>query len=172
MRRIRQCDFASLLKVFDQENAEKDQRIRKQSGEIDKWPRDRFGEADIHFKGEWYEYEFNQADLTRIRLHLNKDFAIPVEGMTLQDAETNFLNSAWFKAGGAGQLPLNTHLWLASKWFESAWEHKQMLHPDGCFILLDGIHRVLAWAHSRRSSVLVFIAGNPEESVPSLNATI
>lgn len=164
MRRIRQLDFPSLLEAFEQENAEKDQRVKAELGHIDQWLRERFKEANDNFNGEWYEYEFDQADLTRVRLHFNCDFAIPREGMMLRDAEAHFLNSDWFRAGKAERLPINTHLWLASRYYNNGGpEYKDMIDHDGCFILLDGIHRSLAWAHSGLPRMLVFMAGSPKE---------
>src|SRR6266700_1301831 len=166
MRRIRQCEFANLLKVFDQENTEKDQRVKAQFGHIDKWPRERFEEANAHFKGEWYEYELQPPDLTHIRLHFNCDFAIPREGMMLRDALNQQEFKKWVSEGKAEKFPRDTHLWLASSYYNNGGpEYKDMIAHDGRFILLDGIHRTLAWAHSRLPSVLVFMAGSPKENI-------
>jgi hypothetical protein len=159
MRWIKKCEFANLLKVFNQENAEKDSR----DATGDRWPRDRFGEFNAHFKGEWYEYEFEQADLARIRLHFNSEFAIPRGGMMLRDALNQQEFRKWFSDGKAGKFPRGTHLWLASSYYNNGGpEYKDMIDHDGCFILLDGYHRSLAWAYLRMPSVLVFMAGSPK----------
>jgi hypothetical protein len=160
MRRIRSCNYPDLLNIFTTENAEKDSR---NNGRIDDWPRHRFQEANAEFSGEWYEYEFDQADLSRIRIHWNKEFETPLTGMMLRDALSLPKFKAWVSDGKAARLPLGTHLWLASRWFNNGGvDYKDMTDTDGCFMLLDGVHRSLAWAHLGIQSVLAFVAGNPE----------
>ena len=160
MRFLKRCDYNYVLEVFDQENAEKDAR---RSDMIDGWPRDRFREANDRFKGEWYEYEFNRGDLALIRLHYNIEFGIPRQGMMVRDALNLPAFKQWVADGKDQLLPRNSHLWLASKWFNNNGpEYKDMIDHTGCFIVLDGLHRTLAWVNSGVQSVLVFIAGNPD----------
>lgn len=163
MRPIKEWEYANLLGVFERENAEKDQRVKTQLGHVDQWPRDRFQEANARFKGEWHEYEFEQADLARIRLHLNTDFDIPKEGMMLRDALKQPKVETWIRDGQFERFPHGTHLWLGSSYYNNGGpEYKDMKDHDGCFILLDGIHRCLDWARLGLPSVLVFMAGSPE----------
>ena len=43
----------------------------------------------------------------------------------------------------------------------SAEEYRLLKDHEGHFITPDGIHRLLAWASSRKEPVLAFIAGQP-----------
>lgn len=160
MIEIRKCDFDSLLTEFAKENAEKDVRS---VGKIDSWARDRFTEANAEFHGEWYEYEFDQSDLARIRLHMNYEFDIPASGMMVRDAVGLPRFHQWVSDGKDKAFPRDTHLWLASHWYNNGGpDYRDMIEHEGCFILLDGIHRTLAWVNANVQTVRVFIAGKPD----------
>lgn len=160
MNRIRRCEFAELMAAFARENAVKDARYGDKG---DDWPRHRFEEANRHFNGEWYEYQFSQADLARIRLQWNSEFGIPPQGMMVRDALKLPAFGQWLAQGKDRAFPQDSHLWLAAKWFNNGGpDYRDMVDCSGRFIVLDGLHRTLAWVSSGLQSVLVFIAGNPD----------
>ena len=153
--------YPDLLKIFDEENKVKDGRYAN-SPDKDSWPRQRIDEANLQF-GEWNEYELSHAELLGVRLHWNRDFGIPEEGMTVVDAIELKFGRDWIAQGKAKDLPDDSHIWLAiSPLISGPTEHQRLKGYDGHLVVLDGIHRIVAWASAGKDPVLAFIAGKPE----------
>jgi|SRR6266850_6348866 len=152
--------YPDLLKIFDEENKVKDGRYAN-NPEKDSWPRQVFNIAHLQF-GEWNEYELSHAELLGIRLHWNKDFGIPEEGITVFNAIQLKSVLDWIAEGKAKDLPDDSHIWLASSPLTSGpTEHQLLKGYDGHLVVLDGIHRIVAWAMVGKEPVLAFIAGKP-----------
>jgi hypothetical protein len=158
MRLLGPKSYQDLLKIFGDENKFKDAWYP--TAIKDSWPRDRFDEANLQF-GEWNEYELSSIEILDVKLHWNKQFGVPEEGMTVAEALQMRAVQDWIARGGHKDLP-NSHIWLAAKVLvnSSAPEYRLLKDHEGHLITLDGIHRLLAWASSGKEPVLAFIAGN------------
>jgi len=155
---------AYVLKVFDEENKVKDGWYPN-NPEKDSYPRQAFNKAHLQF-GEWNEYELSHAELLCVRLHWNTDFGIPKEGMTVVDAIQLKAVRDWIAAGKAKVLPDNSHIWLADRpLVNGPCEHRLLKGYDGHLVVLDGIHRIVAWAVTGKEPVLAFIAGKPPNEI-------
>jgi hypothetical protein len=162
MKLIGSKSYPDLLKIFDEENKVKDARYPTCPNR-DSWPRHRFKEANLQF-GEWNEYELSHDELLAVVLHWNTDFGIPEHGMIVVDAIQ--LNSVrdWIAEGKARDLPEQSHIWLASSPLRPGPdEHQRLRGYDGHLVVLDGIHRIVAWASVGKEPVLAFIAGKPAD---------
>ena len=149
------------MSIFDEENKVKDGWYQN-SPDKDSWARQRFNEANSQF-GEWHEYELSHAELLGVRLHWNKHFGIPEEGMTVVDAIRLKTVRDWIAEGKAKDLPDDSHIWLAgSPLMSGPIEHQRLKDYDGHLVVLDGIHRILAWASAGKEPVLAFIAGTAQ----------
>jgi hypothetical protein len=165
MKLIGPKSYTDVLKIFDEENKFKDGWYSPE--QKDTWPRGRFDEANAQFNGEWYEYELSSADMLNIKLPWNKEFMIPEKGMAVQEALQLPLVKAWIAGGDCPNYPRSTHVWLASKilLITSAQEYKLMKNHDRHLINLDGVHRLLVWAHLNLT-ISAFIAGRPSNEEP------
>ncbi len=161
MKLLRSKLYPDLVKSFDEENKVKDGRY-PDDADKDSWPRHRINEANVQF-GEWGEYELSHAELLDVRLHWNQDFGIPEEGMTVVNAIQLRSVGDWIAKGKANVLPGDSHIWLAvSPLTSGPREHKFLRGYEGHLVVLDGIHRIVAWASERKEPVLAFIAGRSE----------
>ena len=152
--------YPELLKIFDEENKVKDQRYPDKPNK-DSWPRDRFEEANLQL-GEWGEYELSHAELLNVRLHWNQEFGIPESGMTVVDAVQLKAVKDWIAEGKAKDLPADSHIWLAVSPLKGGpTEHNSLRGHEGRLVVLDGIHRIVAWASKGKEPVLAFIASKP-----------
>jgi hypothetical protein len=162
MRLLGPKSFPDLLNIFDEENTVKDRRYPDVK---DTWPRGRFDEANSQF-GDWNEIELSHTDLLAVKLHWHikgDDFGIPEEGMTVAEALRLDDVQNWI---ATGKVYAESHIWLASEILRntSAKEYKLLKNYDGHLILLDGLHRVLAWAALGKQSTFAFIAGKPPQN--------
>jgi len=153
--------YPDLVKIFDNENKVKDERYPDEP-DRDSWPRHRINEANLQF-GEWGEYELSHAELLNVRLHWNRDFGIPEDGMTAVDAIRLTSVRDWIAEGKVKDLPGDSHIWLAVSPLKSGpVEHQRLKGYEGHIVVLDGIHRIVAWATEGKEPVLAFIAGKAE----------
>jgi hypothetical protein len=161
MKSLESKFYPDLLRIFEEENKVKDGRYPDEPDK-DSWPRHRFNEANLQF-GEWGEYELSHAELLKVRLHWNRDFGIPEEGMTVVDAIQPKSVREWIAEGKAKDLPDDSHIWLVvSPLIGGPIEHQRLKGYEGHLVVLDGIHRIVAWASVGKEPVLAFIAGNSE----------
>jgi len=161
MKLIGSKSYPDLLEIFEEENKVKDRSYPNNSNK-DSWPRDRFKDANSQFGGEWNEYELSYHDLLAVRLHWNRDFGIPQEGMTVVDAIQLESVRNWIAEGKAADLREGSHIWLAgSPLANGPIEHRLLRGYEGRLVVLDGIHRIVAWATAAKEPVLAFIAGIP-----------
>ena len=164
MRLIESKPYPELQKIFDEENKVKDAWYPN-SPDKDSYPRQAFEAANLQF-GEWNEYELSHAELLDIRLIWNKEFGIPQEGMTVVEAIQLKAVQDWIAQGRGKDLPVHSHIWLAcSPLLNGPCEHKLIRGYDGHLVVLDGIHRIVAWASAGKESVLAFIAGKPPNGI-------
>ena len=155
--------YAEVLRVFGEENKHKDSWY--DGPEKDSWPRGRFAEANAQFNEQWCECELTPADVLRVKLPWNNEFEIPKEGMLVEAALKLSRVKTWIDEGSYAIYPHNTHVVLASRVLvnTSSVEQQFMRDHDGYLIHLDGLHRLLAWAHLK-FNVLAFLAGPPPET--------
>ena len=152
--------YPDLLKIFDEENKFKDGWYPN-SPDKDSWPRQRLNEANLQF-GDWNEYELSHHELLHVKLHWNTGFGIPEEGMTVVDAIQLQSVRDWIATGKPKNLPDDSHIWLAgSPLISGPTEHQRLKGYEGHLVVLDGIHRIVAWASAGKEPVLAFIAGKP-----------
>lgn len=166
MRLLGPKSFPDLLKVFDEENSVKDARPPVVG---DPWPRDRFKEANSQF-GEWNEFELSHAELLDVKLHWNKEFGNVQEGMTVAEALQLQSVRSWIAEGKDKVFP-ESHIWLATEPLRNGCiEHRLLRNYEGRLVVLDGFHRLLAWAECGKQTTLAFIAGKHKEKSFMLEA--
>jgi len=155
MRLLGSKSLPDLRKIFDEENRVKDGWYPDK----DTWPRGRFDEANLQF-GEWNEVELSHAEILNVKLHWNKELGIPQDGMTVAEALKLDLVRAWIGTDTGKVFP-ESHIWLATAPLKnsSAVEYGFLKDHHGHPILLDGLHRLLAWAASDKQTTSAFIAG-------------
>ncbi|MFZ0980807.1 MAG: DUF6309 family protein [Candidatus Acidiferrales bacterium] len=160
--------FPDLLVIFEEENRFKDGWYEAHIK--DKWPRDRFNEANQQLK-EWNEVLLSHDDLLDVKLHWNDDFGIPREGMTVSEALNLPLFLRWISEGKHKVLP-DSHVWLATEPLRPGpEEHKLLKNYEGRLVTLDGIHRLLAWAASGKEVIRAYVAGKLPEGIVRGNVT-
>jgi len=115
------------------------------------------------------EYELTREELPSVvRLHWNKEMGILQGQRPTVEAALQLPNvQKWFEEKKDEKYrDLDSHLILANGLFNhGAVTHNDGEYEAGCsedfLATIDGIHRSLAWAKQRRTSIRVIIAGNP-----------
>lgn len=86
--------------------------------------------------------------------------------MTVAEAIRLKSVQVWIAEGKAVVLPDDSHIWLAtSPLINGPVEHRRLKDYEGRLVVLDGIHRIVAWASAGKGPVLAFIAGKPANGV-------
>jgi hypothetical protein len=156
VRLLRPKLFPELRAIFDVENRVKDARCP----DGDTWARGRFEEANKQFGGKWSEVELSHAELLNVKMHWNTELGIPQDGLTVAEALKLELVQKWI-AAGKGEVFPESHIWLAREPLKpsSAEEYGYLKNYVGHLVLLDGVHRLVAWAHLGKQTTLTFVAG-------------
>ena len=149
--------FEKISEIFSQENRFKDENVCKEG---DTWARDRFKEANAHFLGEWYECCLSLAEILEIKLPWHKyTYQTPENGLTVADALQIPSVQKWIEE--APSYPDSYILLSAGPFKTDAIEYRLMKDHEGLLIMLDGQHRLVAWAKAEKQRFLAFIAGKP-----------
>jgi len=158
MRVIKRVEFTDVLNVFDQEHPTDDKSTETNTNS---WARQNLSNANNKFQGKWVYVRLSRKDVLDIMLpwHASEGGAIElvpetevgltVDGAAMKVRLTDNYKSkspkCWRKIQyfiDKGYSPVFLSVGIPS----NADEYRNMPEPEGRFIHLDGLHRLIAWA--------------------------
>lgn len=170
MKIIERVKFIDVLKVFDQEHSTDDKSIE---GNTNSWARQNLHNANSKFQGKWAFAKLSRKDILSIMLpwHASEGGTIelvPADevGLTVGEAAKKVALASDYKSeslkcweriqyfSGKNYSPVFLSVGTPSSITP---EYKNMPEPEGRFMHLDGLHRLIAWTIEGRFSLARYL---------------